>query len=212
MKETIHNYAFQTSYNLQRISPKIQSISNQNELNLIWNQIHKALIKAANKHIPFKKIRTIKEIQNSPSPKQSPLFYRYKQIQFLKNHFYSSNFSNLLDQYLTQYPENSLQTKCPTHNQIKNEFQLVKSSLNHQYQQNLYNKIKQKIENHDKTFTETPKLFYKNILKKHNNINIDRLLLNNTLLTEHNEILNQIHNHFSEYFSEKPLYPIPSNF
>ena len=211
-KETIQNYATQTTHNLKQLSPKIQLITNQNQLNLIWNQIHKALLKAANKHIPFKKIKTIKEIQNLPSPRQSPLFYRYKQAQFLKNHFHSPNFSTLLAQYLTQYPENSLQTQHPTHTQIKNEFQLIKLSLNHQYQQNLYNEIKQKIENRNKTFLESPKFFYKNILGKHNSINIDRLLLNDTLLTERNEILNQIHNHFSEYFSEKPLQSIPDEF
>ena len=211
-KEILHNYASQTSCNLQRITSKIQLISNQNQLNLIWSQIRKALTKAAIKHIPFKKIKTIKEIQDSPPSKKPPLFYRYKQIQFLKNHFHSPNFPDLLDQYLIQYPENSLQTKHPTYIQTKNEFELIKSSLNYQYQQNLYNEIKQKIENRDQIFKETPKLFYKNILEKHNNINIDRLLLNNTLLTEHNEILNQIHNHFSDYFSEKPLHPIPPDF
>ena len=45
-------------------------------------------MKAATKHIPFKKINTIKEVQDKPSTKKSLLFYRYKQIQYLKNHFF----------------------------------------------------------------------------------------------------------------------------
>ena len=86
-KSTIQDYSTQTTHNLKHISLKIQTISNQNQLNLTWNQIRKALTKAATKHIPFKKIKTIKEIQDTSSPKQSLLYYRYKQIQFLKNHF-----------------------------------------------------------------------------------------------------------------------------
>ena len=93
--------------------------------------------------------------------------------------------------------------------QIKNEFQLIKSALNHEYQQNLYNEIKQKIENCNKAFTETPKIFYKKILERYNNINIDRLLIDNSLLTNHNEILNAIQDHFSNYFNDKPLSTIP---
>jgi len=47
--------------------------------------------------------------------------------------------------------------------------------------------------------------FTKKILEKYNNIHIDRLLLNNNLLTEHDEILNSIKHHFTEYFKTKPL-------
>ena len=101
-------------------------------------------MKAATKHIPFKKINTIKEVQDKPSTKKSLLFYRYKQIQYLKNHFSSPNFNSLLLNYLSQYPENSLPTNNPSIIQIKNKLQLIKSALNHEYQQNLYNKLSKK--------------------------------------------------------------------
>ena len=95
--------------------------------------------------------------------------------------------------------------------QIKLEFQSIKTALNLQYQQNTYKDIKQKIEDRNKSFIETPKIFYKKILEKFNNINIDRLHLNNILLTEHNEILDAIHYHFTEYFKEKLTQLISSN-
>ena len=89
------------------------------------------MTKAATKHIPFKKIRTIKEAYDTSSTKQLPLYYRYKQIQYLKNHLSSPNFLILLYNYQTEYPENSISTNSPLSHQIKNEFQLIKTALNY---------------------------------------------------------------------------------
>jgi len=207
-KEILENYSNQTTQSLQQIASQINTITNQNQLNNIWNKIHKALTKAATKHIPFKKIQTIKEAYDTSTTKQLPLFYRYKQIQYLKNHPLSSNFLTLLHNYQTEYPDNSISTNSSLSDQIKNEFQLIKTVLNYQQKQATYKEIQQKIENWNKVFNETPKLFYKNILEKYNNINIDRLLLNNILLTDQNKILNTVHYHFSNYFKEKLLQPI----
>jgi len=113
-KETLKNYTNQTTHNILPIAPQITSITNQNQLNLVWNKINKALIKAATKHIPFKNIKTISEINNNPSSKLPPLFYQYKQIQYLKNHFNSINYYLLLQKYLSDYPNNSLHTTTPS--------------------------------------------------------------------------------------------------
>src|SRR6185436_18554747 len=86
---------------------------------------------------------------------------------------------------------------------------IIKTALNQQHQQSIYNEIKQKIEERNKSFCESPKIFYKKILERYNSINIDRLLLNNTMLTEHDEILNAVHYYFADYFKAKPLEPIP---
>ena len=83
----MENYANQTTCNILPIASQIISISNQNQLNLVWNKINKALTKAATKHIPFKNIKTISEINNNSPSKLPPLFYQYKQIQYLKSHF-----------------------------------------------------------------------------------------------------------------------------
>ena len=117
----------------------------------------------------------------------------------------SINFNTLLTNYQTKYLDCIFQTSTPSLAQIKDEFQLIKTALNHQYQQLTYDEIKGKIEDRNKSFKETPKLFYKKILEKYNNIHIDRLLLNDNLLTEHDEILNAIKHHFTEYFKTKPL-------
>jgi hypothetical protein len=139
------------------------------------------------------------------------LYYRYKQIQYLKNHFKSSNFNTLLTEYLSQYSDNLIQIPNPSISQIKQEFQQIKFALNAQYQQNIQKEIQQKIEDRNLSFYETPKLFFKKILEKYNNIRVDRLLTGNSLLTEHQEIKNAIHHHFTEYFKEKPLYPIDTS-
>ncbi|CAG8484116.1 308_t:CDS:1, partial [Scutellospora calospora] len=49
--------------------------------------------------------------------------------------------------YLSDYPENTLNSNTPSLDQIKIEFQLIKTSLNYQQKQTTYNNIKQKIEN-----------------------------------------------------------------
>jgi hypothetical protein len=202
------NYANQTTTNLQKLYSQIDQVSNQNQLNSFWNKLQKTLIKAATKHIPFLKIKTIKEIKETTSNKQTPLFYQFKEIQYLKNHISSTNFSALWEKYKAQYPNCPLQTSTPTQSQIKEEFQQIKMALNYQQQQTTYQEIQQKIEDQNQSFLETPKIFYKKILERFNNIHIDRLLLDNSLLTERDEILNAIHYHFSEYFKEKPLQPI----
>ena len=207
-KKDLENYANQTTLNLQKLYIQIDQIVNQNQLNNFWNKLQKTLIKAATKHIPFHKINTIKEIKETSTSKQTPLFYRFKEIQYLKNHFSSPNFLSLCKKYISQYSDCLFQLSTPTLLQIKEEFQQIKTALNIQQQQTIYKEIQQKIEIRNKSFLETPKLFYKKILEKYNNIHIDRLSLENSLLTEHNEILNAIHNHFTEYFKEKPLQPI----
>ena len=193
---------------MQKLYIQIDQIVNQNQLNNFWNKLQKTLIKAATKHIPFHKINTIKEIKETSTSKQTPLFYRFKEIQYLKNHFSSPNFLSLCKKYISQYSDCLFQLSTPTLLQIKEEFQQIKTALNIQQQQTIYKEIQQKIEIRNKSFLETPKLFYKKILEKYNNIHIDRLSLENSLLTEHNEILNAIYNHFTEYFKEKPLQPI----
>ena len=66
-KTSLENYATQTTQNLQQLFTKLPTITNQNQLNNIWNKIHKALIKAAFKHILFKKVNTIKGIKETNS-------------------------------------------------------------------------------------------------------------------------------------------------
>jgi len=61
-KENLENYANQTTNYLQHLTSQISIISNQNQINKLWNKIQKSLIKASLKHIPFKKIKTIKEL------------------------------------------------------------------------------------------------------------------------------------------------------
>jgi len=104
----------------------------------------------------------------------------------------SINFNTLLTNYQTKYSDCAFQTSSPSLAQIKDEFQLIKTALNHQHQQLIYNEIKEKIEDRNKSLKEISKLFYKKILEKYNNIHIDRLLLNDNLFTEHDKILNAI--------------------
>ena len=119
------------------------------------------MTKAATKHIPFKKIRTIKEAYDTSTTKQLPLFYRYKQIQYLKNYLLSSNFLTLLHNYQTEYPDNSILTNSPLSDQIKNKFQIIKTALNYQQKQATYKEIQQKIENRNKVFNEHLNFFTK---------------------------------------------------
>src|SRR6185436_18072990 len=103
-----------------------------------WNKIHKALIKAASKHILFKKVNTIKGIKETNSSKHSHLYFHYKEILFLKNHI-SFNFNILLQNYLSKYPDNTIQNLSPTLFHLKNELHLTKTALNHHQNQITYN-------------------------------------------------------------------------
>ena len=114
------------------ITKQISNISNQNELNTTWNKILKALTKAALKNIPFKKIKTIQEIKSDKPSKRHSLFYRYKQIQYFKNHPQSPNLYNLLNDYKIKYPDNLInqsQTSNNLHSLIKQEFIQIKLVL-----------------------------------------------------------------------------------
>ena len=88
---------------------------------------------------------------------------------------------------------------------IKQEFAQIKLALNTHYQQQTQKEIQQKIEDRNQTFYSCPKRFFKNILEKYNSIYVDRLLTDNNLLIEEEQIKQAIHAHFSEYFNEKPL-------
>ena len=92
LKKNIENYSNQTSQSLHQLQNQIFNISNQNELNITWNKILKALTKAALKNIPYKNIKTFQKIKDNKPSKRHTLFYRYKQIQYLKNYLQSSIF------------------------------------------------------------------------------------------------------------------------
>src|SRR5205085_1532157 len=71
------------------------------------------------------------------------------------------------------------------------------------YANQTYQSLQQKIEERNQTFKNSPKIFYRNILERYNNINIDRLNTNdNTLLIEQQQVQQAIHSHFTEYFNE----------
>src|SRR6185295_14576102 len=136
-KENLENYSNQTSQSLQQLQTKISNITNQNELNLVWNKILKALSKAAAKNIPYKKIKTSHEIISDKPLKHHSLYYRYKQIQYLKNHPQSTNLHNLLHEYNTKYSDNLIiqsQTSDNLQSTIKQEFIQIKLALNTYYQ------------------------------------------------------------------------------
>ena len=70
--------------------------------------------------------------------KHHSLYYRYKQIQYLKNHPQSPNLYNLLHEYNTKYPVNLIiqsQTSNNLQSTIKQEFIQIKLALNTYYQQ-----------------------------------------------------------------------------
>ena len=155
-----------------------------------------------------KKIRTTHGIKTDKPYKHHALFYRYKEIQYLKSHTQSYNFNDLLNKYTTQYPDNLItqsQTISDFSTIVKQEFSHIKLALNTYYQQETQKEIQQKIEDRNQTFFSCSKKFFKNILERYNSIHIDRLLSNNTLLTEEDQIKQAIHTHFSKYFNEKPL-------
>ena len=188
-KEQLEKYANQTSQSLQQLQDQLTNITSQNQLNLLWNKIHKALSKAATKHIPYKKIKTIKEIKEHSNTKFSPLYYHFKQIQFLKNHFNHENFQSLATTYCNQYANSQFNNFSPSLFSIKLEFLEIKNALNIQQKQQIQEEIQQKIEERNQTFKNSPKIFYRNILERYNNINIDRLNTNdNTLFTEQQQV------------------------
>ena len=88
---------------------------------------------------------------------------------------------------------------------VKQKFFHIKLALNIHYQQETQKEIQQKIEDRNQIFFFCPKKFFKNILERYNSIHVDRLLSDNTLLTEEDQIKQAIHTHFFEYFNEKPL-------
>src|SRR5260363_82481 len=164
-KENLENYANQTTLNLQKLYTQIDQIINQNQLNKFWNKLQKTLIKASTKHIPFHKINTIKEIKETPFSKQTPLFYRFKEIQYLNHHTSSSKFFPLCKKYILQYTDCLLQLPTPTLLQIKEEFQQIKTALKIQQQQTTYKEIQQKIENRNQNFFKPQNSFIKNSRK-----------------------------------------------
>ena len=69
--------------------------------------------------------------------------------------------------------------------------------------------IQQKLLERNQNFLENPKLFFKKVLERFSNsANIDRLLSNDTLVTNPDDIKKSIQQYFQNYFSKQPLSPI----
>src|SRR6185312_16740657 len=86
----------------------INNITHSSELNNTWNQINKALTKAAQKHIPFKRIKLNPYHNEQQLPTLSPLYKQLKQAILLKTSFNKPNFTQNYNSYITKYSQNTI--------------------------------------------------------------------------------------------------------
>ena len=87
-----------------------------------------------------------------------------------------------------------------------------KKQIELEIKQKIQEEIKVKLQERDLNFIQNPKLFFKKMLERFSSsIHLDRLLTNNNLLTNPEEIKTQIQYHFQNYYQEQPLSIISPN-
>src|SRR4029078_3139852 len=92
------------------------------------------------------------------------------------------------------------------------EIKTLKTQISREKQENTLKEIQNKLEERNDNFLQNPKIFFRNVLEKHtNNINLDRILSDNTLTTQPTEIKQALQSHFQDYFKELPYTPIEEN-
>ena len=92
------------------------------------------------------------------------------------------------------------------------EIKTLKTQILKEKQENTIKEIQNKLEERNNNFYQNPKIFYRNVLEKHNNsINLDRLFSNNTLITQPTEIKQALQSHFQNYFQKLPYSQIQEN-
>jgi exonuclease III/ribonuclease HI len=217
-KQQIAQYQNHTNENFKKIEQNIIKIQNQNDLNTIWNIIKKSFLKASKKYIPYKKIKHSTS-KTPPKPKSSPIQSQYQALIKIRKSINQTNFQTLFLNYHSKFQHN---TNIPPNllfsnntdksiliQTIKKEIQSLKLDIEQENKNHIQTEIQQKLLERNQNFSENPKLFYKKVLERFgSNANIDRLLSQDTLLTNPNDIKLSIQQHFQNYFSDQPLPPI----
>src|SRR6185295_11998735 len=174
-KEQIENYQNHTEQNLKQLLTSINNITHSSELNNIWNQINKALTKAAQKHIPFKRIKLNPYYNEQQQPNLSPLYIQFKQAVLLKTSLNKPNFIQNYNSYITKYLQNTLLPLLhltPTNNNFDsttsltlftNEIKTLKTKIHKEKQEITLKEIQNKLEERNNNFYQNPKIFFQNV-------------------------------------------------
>ena len=210
--QQIAQYQNHTNENFKKIDQLTQKIQNQNDLNTTWNIIKKSLLKASKKYIPYKKIKHYNS-KTLLKPKSSSLYHQYWVLIKIRKSLNSSNLQTLLLNYYNKFSYNTdiIPSLLPHENitktiliqTIKKEAQNLKHIIEQENKIHTQSEIQQKLLERNQNFLENSKLFFKKVLERFSNsTNIDRLLLNDILLINSDDIKKSIQQHFQNYFSE----------